>query len=562
MDNRTLRQRLLERYSQLKTDRTSWDTQYREITQYLLPWSGRYYTSDRNRGNKRATHIYDNTPTRALRTLASGLMAGATSPARPWFQLSTPDPELNRYHPVKIWLDDVVVRMQRVFQRSNTYRALHMIYEEIAAFGTAASVILPDLETTIHHYPVTAGEYCLAQDSQGTIKTFFREFEMTVSQVVQEFGYENCSNSVKTLYDRGTLESGIVIVQAIEPRFDRDPKKMDKMNMPYRSVYFEQACNEPTLLREGGYNKFPVLAPRWSVTGGDVYGNGPGMEALPDIRQLQHEQLRKAQGIDYQTQPPLQAPSSMQGRSVNMLPGGVTFHDAPQQNGIRSAFETQLNLSYLLEDIRDVRSRIGRSFFEDMFLMMANDTRSNTTAREIQERHEEKLLMLGPVLERLHNELLEPMIDLTFDAMLEQGMIPPPPPELGGMMLTVEFVSVLAQAQRAVGTSSVDRFLGTMGAVANMKPEVLDKINVDTLVDNYAQNLGVDPHLIISTEQAQMLRDARNKAMAAKEQAAATQQQALTAKALAQSPTGPNSNALTDVMGMFSGYNSPTASQL
>lgn len=170
--------------------------------------------------------------------------------------------------------------------------------------------------------------------------------------------------------------------------------------------------------------------------------------------------------------------------------------------------------------------------------------------------------MLGPVLERLHNELLEPMIDLTFDAMLEQGMIPPPPPELSGMPLSVEFVSVLAQAQRAVGTSSVDRFLGTMGAVANMKPEVLDKINVDTLVDNYAQNLGVDPHLIISTEQAQMLRDARNKAMAAKEQATAMQQQALTAKALAQSPTGPNSNALTDVMSMFSGYNSPTASQL
>ena len=185
---------------------------------------------------------------------------------------------------------------------------------------------------------------------------------------------------------------------------------------------------------------------------------------------------------------------------------------------------------------------------------MQNDMRSNMTAREIQERHEEKLLMLGPVMERLQTELLEPLVDLTFDAMLAQNLIPPPPPELAGTDLGVEFVSVLAQAQRAVGSSSVDRFIGNVGAIAQMKPEVLDKINSDILVDRYADMLGVDPNIIIATEQAQALRQARNEAMAQKEQAAAMQQSAMTAKNLAAAKTTEPS-ALTDVMAMFSGYN-------
>lgn len=554
MDKRSHRQRLQERYSALKTERTSWDTHWKEITDYLLPWSGRYFTTDRNKGNKRGGSVYDNTATRALRTLASGLMAGATSPARPWFKLAAPDPDLNNYHAVKLWLEDVQQRMSRVFQRTNVYRALHTMYEELGSFGTACSIILPDPQKVIHLYPVTVGEFCISQDAQSKVNVFYREFEMTVSQVVREFGYENCSQSVKTLYDRGTLEAPVTVIHCIEPRDDRDPGKGDRLNMAYRSCYFEVGNNNPVMLREAGFEKFPVLAPRWSVTGNDVYGNGPGMEALPDIRQLQHEQLRKAQGIDYQTQPPLQAPTSMQGRSVNMLPGGVTFHDAPQQNGIRSSFETNLNLQYLLNDIQDVRARIGRSFYEDLFLMMQNDMRSNMTAREIQERHEEKLLMLGPVMERLQTELLEPLIDLTFDAMLAQGLVPPPPPELAGMDLGVEFVSVLAQAQRAVGSSSVDRFIGNVGAIAQMKPEVLDKINSDILVDRYADMLGVDPNIIISTEQAQALRQARNEAMAQKEQAAMMQQSAMTAKNLAAAKTTEPS-ALTDVMAMFSGYN-------
>ena len=485
------------------------------------------------------------------------MMAGATSPARQWFRLATADPELNSYQPVKLWLDDVTRRMQLVFQKSNTYRALHTMYEELGAFGTAVSVVLPDYKNVIHQYPVTCGEYCIATDFQGRVTTLYREFEVTVADLVKEFGYKNCSITVRNMYDRGTLDAWVPIIHAIEPRADRDHKKRDDKNMAYGSWYFEVGGEDGKFLRESGFQQFPALVPRWATAGGDIYGNSPGMEALGDIKQLQHEQLRKAQAIDFQTKPPLQVPVSMKNRDVETLPGGISFVDGAGM-GIKTAFEVNLNLQYLLNDIVDCRDRVRGAFYADMFLMLATQPNTRMTATEVAERHEEKLLMLGPVLERLHNELLDPLVDITFTRMIQSGIVPPAPEELQGMDLNVEFVSMLAQAQRAIGTNSVDRFVGNLGAIAQMKPDVLDKFDSDQWADIYADMLGVDPSLIIADKEVAMVRNARNQAMAAKEQVAAVEQASKATRNLAASPTD-QQTALTDVMNMFSGYGSPSA---
>ena len=552
---KTKRADLLTRWGHLRSERATWWSHWQEVTTYLLPRNGRYFEQDRNKGHRRHNSIYDNTGTRALRTLGAGMMAGATSPARPWFRLGTADPELNDYAPVKLWLHDVTERMQLVFQRSNTYRTLHGIYEELGAFGTAGSIILPDPKTAIHHYPITIGEYAIATDYQGRVNTLYREFQKTVGEVVREFGYNKCSTSVKNLFDRGSLDQWITIVHAIEPRDDRerDFKKKDNKNMAYKSCYFEIGGDGEDVLRESGFRDFPAVVPRWGIAGGDVYGNSPGMESLGDIKQLQHEQLRKAQGIDYQTKPPLQVPSYLKNRDVDSLPGGVTFIDGAQGK-IETAFNVNLNLQHLLMDIQDVRGRINSSFYADLFLMLANATDTRMTATEVAERHEEKLLMLGPVLERLHNELLDPLIDNTFNRMVESGLVPPAPEEMQGMELSVEFVSMLAQAQRAIGTNSVDRYVNSMGMVAQMKPDVLDKFDSDAWADGYADMLGVDPSLIVAGPQVAKIRQARAQA-----QEAAARQEAHNQAAENMSKLGKvdASNAM-DMMNQFSGYNSPS----
>lgn len=563
---KTLRQLLWERWQRLQTERESWITHYRLISRAVLPRVGRFLDEQPNRGERKHNNIYDNTATLALRTAASGMMAGATSPARPWFRLTTPDPDLARYHTVRLWLDDVGQRMLRVYAKSNTYPAFHQLYRELLAFGTAASIQLPHPTRIVHHTPVTIGEYAIALNEDGNPDTLYRVVWRTVRQVVQEFGLTRVSQRVKNWYERGELDQWVEIIHAMEPRLDRDPSRVDNMNMEYRSVYFEPTPKDnPEVLRESGFSRFRAVVPRWDVQGGDVYGSSPGMDALGDVNQLQLEQIRKTQGIEQQTHPALQAPTSMRDSETDFLPGGLTFVDAVHpQGGVRNAYESTVNLRDLKEDIVDIRERINAAFFADLWLMLHN-TRYDPkkTAYEVAELQEEKLIVLGPMLERLHADLLTPDIDMKFDAMIEANLIPPPPAELHGVDLQVEFVSLLAQAQRKIGVNDVDRFVGNLGAVAGIpgKEDVVDKFNADAWADYASQALGIDPRLIVANEQVARIRKARAQVKAVADQTALAAQQAKAAKDLAATPST-GDTAYTDLMSGLTGYNSPPAAMV
>ena len=549
----TRKTQLLRRMGALKTERSSFDGHWQEISDNLMPRALRLIASERNNGEKKHNQIYDNTSIRALDELAAGLMAGMTSPARPWFRLTTSDPDLDESAAVKQGLADCTRLVQMVVNRANTYRALHTSYRGLGAFGTAASMVLQDFKNVIHHYSLPIGEFSLATDYKGRVNTLYREFQMMAGQMEAEFGKDKVSDTVRRLAEKSPY-AWVTVHQGIEPRTNRDTTKRDAQNMAFQSVYFEAGGNDDQILRESGFRDFPCLCPRWDVVGNDIYGESPGMKALGDIKQLQHEQKRKALGIDYQTMPPLQMPVSAKAALVDTLPGGHSFVDsAVQGGGIRTAFEVNLNLRDLLMDIEDVRGRVRKAFFSDLFMMLSNSTNPQMTATEVAERHEEKMLMIGPVVERLHNEILEPKIEITFSRMLEAGMVPPPPEELQGMELNVEFVSMLAQAQRAVATNSIDRFVGNLGAVAQIKPEVLDIFSAHNWADAYSDAMGIDPDLIVPGPEVALIRQARAKAAA---QQAQSEQAAMAVEAAAKlgGVSTQNPNMLGDVTAAFSGY--------
>lgn len=549
------RRLILRRFNALWTERSSWDAHWREIAAYSFPRASRFLQSDVNRGTKKHHLIHDNTAIFALRTLAAGMMSGMTSPARPWFRLALRDRDLMEYGPVKAWLHAVAEKMRAVFSASNTYNALHQCYEELGAFGTWANFVRPNFQTVIHHYPMTVGEYALAVDDMGRADTLARKLHMTVGQLAKQFPRESLSTAVRNLIDRNSLDAWVPVMHFIAPRSDLDPTKRDARNMRFESVYLEAGSNEDRFLGVGGFERFPALCPRWVVTSNDTYGRSPGMDCLGDVKQLQHQQLRKAQGIDYQVMPPIQVPTAYKDQADKRLPGGVMYVDsATPGGGVRSAFDVQINLQHLTLDIQDTRERIRSAYYADLFLMLANMDRTSMTATEVAERHEEKLLMLGPVLERLQNELHAPLIDITFDQLAAAGALPPAPEELQGVELEVEFVSTLAQAQRAVAAAGTDRWLATIGQLAPIFPGVVAKVNADQIVDEYGDMYGVNPRLIVPDEEAAAAREAQARALQAQQAAAAAPVAADAAKTVSEI----NPEGMRDVLGMFQGYNTPT----
>ena len=547
-----LNDKYIKRLGSMKLERESYYAHWKKITDTLLPRSGRYFLEDRNDGERRNTDIYDSTATRALNILAAGMMAGMSSPARKWFNLGLADRDLMQYQPVKEWLNQAAEVLREVFSRSNVYRVLHGLYEEMGAFGTGCAYIFRDNKDLIRLYPQTIGEFYLGQSNRYEIDTIYREFQMQISPLVQEFGYDKVSKTAQMHYDKNQMDEWVTVLHAIQPRKERDLNKSDNINMPWESIFIEPGQDNNQTLRESGFTQFPALTPRWIVRGGDVYGSDcPGMTALGDILQLQDDQLKKAKGIDYQADPPLQVPTALRG-SEDVLPGGISYYDpAAPTGGIRSSFDVNLNLQHLLEDIMDVRGRINSAFFVDMFQMISSQQRMQPeTAREVQEKHEEKLLILGPVLERNQNELLDPLIDNAFMIALQAGQFPPPPEELQGQDINIEYISMLAQAQKAVGIGSLDRIVGTVGQMAAVKPEALDKLNTDEIIDEYSNMLGIAPNLIVANEDVAMIRQDRAAAQAQAEQMAMIPEAAKTAKTLSETPVG-EGNALENVANQF-----------
>jgi hypothetical protein len=255
------------------------------------------------------------------------------------------------------------------------------------------------------------------------------------------------------------------------------------------------------------------------------------------------------------TNPAIVLPTSAKNSEIDTLPGGVSYFDASTGGGLggRNLMDVRIDLNHLLGDIQDVRQQIREAFSADLFLMLANSTNPQMTATEVAERHEEKMLMLGPVLERLTSELHVPLVNNTFDAMNEAGILPTPPDELRGVDLNVEFVSMLAQAQRAIATNGVDRFVVNLGQIAALKPGVLDKFDEDAWADEYSDVLGVSPSLIVASDKVALIRKQRAQAQQQAAQVEQMNQMSQTAKNLGQTPTT-GGNAASDVMNLFSGY--------
>jgi hypothetical protein len=525
----------------MRLDRASWDAHYREINSYFLPRSGRWITSDVNDGKKRHQKVIDSTPLRAIRTGAAGLSAGATSPAKQWFQIRAGDPDLAKYHSTRVWCDEATWRVHRVFNKGNTYRAFSNLYHELFAYGTGTSLVVPDHRTVIHHHPMTVGQYFLHIDYRGHVTTFAREFEKTVSELVMEFGLDNCSRRTRQLWEDRQFLSRVVVVHLITPRAFFDPGKLDAKNMAWRSVYYEPGVDEGgpnKVLRESGFRHFPVLAPRWTVTPGDTYGGSPAMECLGDAKELYHLHLGKGQLIDLDLRPPINVPPELKGKLVSLLPGGKnhSVQAASGAGGVKPVFQPQQRLDGLLQNIYDVRDRINQTCFVDMFLMLhQGQDRPQKTATEVAELHSEKLLMLGPVLENLQTEMQEPAVRMAFDALVSNGMMPPPPPELEGAVLEIEFVGMLAQAQKQAGLASIERFTANLLALGQGgKPEVLDVLDGDAWTAEMADILGVPTKLLEDEKEVAAIREARAKQMQAQAQAAAAQQVAGAVRDFAQ----------------------------
>lgn len=500
-------QRLARRHQALLRRRAPWDSAWQSLAEHFLPTRCRLEPEGESQpGPRLNSRLVDATGILAMRVLAAGMQGGLTSPARPWFRLSLDDADLAKSRPAQTWLDEVAARMRVIFQRSNFYNAMHSLYAELGAFGTAFVFELADPRHGFSFMPLCAGEYALDCNARQRVDTVFRRISMSVRQMEQAFGAEALPERIRR-QARRQPDARHGVVQAVYPAAEDRPGLL-----PFASIHWlEGREGGEHLLRRGGFSSFPGFGPRWDVAGSDVYGRSPAMDALPDCRMLQQMGLTTLKALHKAVDPPMSVAAGLRAVGLDLTPGGINYVDSlPGQSPQAATPLLQLkpDLGTARKAMEAVQQQIRSGLYNDLFKLIL-EGRSHVTASEIAAREEEKLILLGPVLERLHDELFNPLIDRTFELMRSLDMLPPCPPELRGRHLRVEFVSLLAQAQKLVGISATDQYLSLTLRAATAWPEALDCLHLDNVLDSYAESLGLPVSLTRPLQERQALREAR-----------------------------------------------------
>lgn len=222
------------------------------------------------------------------------------------------------------------------------------------------------------------------------------------------------------------------------------------------------------------------------------------------------------------------------------------------QDGFKPAYLVNPNTADLLADIQDTRQTINSAYFVDLFMMLQNINTRSMPVEAVIEMKEEKLLMLGPVLERLNDEALNPLIDRVFSIMARKNMLPPPPDVMQGMPLRIEYISVMAQAQKSIGLTSLSQTVGFIAQLASVgKTDALDKLDADQAIDAFAEMAGTSPTVIVPQEQVQQIREDRAKQQQAAQALAMGQAVTQGAKTLSETQTTDPSalTAITNAVG-------------
>lgn len=493
--------------SSLKEQANDYFAECKEVSKYVAVSRGFFEGDKKNSYYKAFSRIFTNVAIQAMYILVSGIMSGLTSKSKKWLHLQISDSDLDSNYEVRLFLEKLEKIIYRIFDKSNVYEALPLLYEESCAFGTSCALVEDDNENVVNLLTFTAGQFYIDVDDKGKADTFARQFTMTVKNIVEKFGYNNCPDNIKTSYDQAKYNDEYTINHLICPN-TKFAKGIDPDNKAYLSYYWIDSDKEGDFVHVGGYSSFPMLVHRLKKrTTQDSYGIGLGSTVVPMMKEQFKKIREKLKAIEKIVNPPILATTDIK-TGINLLPGGITRVPAGSDTSVRTAYNVSIDLNHLVQDIDLTKREIYSAFFADLFSLFQTP---NVTATEAQIKDNEKLAILGTFIEGFENEMLVPLIQKVIEKIFEQGVITREeiPDVLLGEELKIEFLGTLAQAQKQIGMGNLVNALSILSSVAQYKPTITDNLDEDELIRQMLVDYGIDTKILKDPKIVEQIRQQR-----------------------------------------------------
>jgi len=502
-DNKALTAELKNNLSRLMDRRSNWETHWQEVADLVIPRKSDII-DHKVKGDKRHLEVFDATAIHSLELLASSLHGMLTSSANRWFSLRFKESILNENDEAKEWLEDVTDKMYIAFQRSNFQQEIFETYHDLCAFGTAGMFIEEDEVDIVRFSARHIKEIYISENARGLVDCIYRRFKLTAKAAVDKFGIENVSRQLQNTVKHSPFDE-VEFCHVVKPRDIYNPKKEDKMNMPFISIYMEMDSGK--IISIGGFREFPYVVPRFLKASNEIYGRSPGMNSLPDVKVLNKMVEVGLKAAQKQVDPPLLVPDDAMMLPIRTAPGSLNYYRAGSRDRIEPLNIGANNpLGLNMEEQR--RKAISQTFHVDQLLVTEN---RNMTATEVAQRAEEKMRILGPTLGRLQVELLNPTVIRVFNIMLRNNLFPQAPEILIDQEIDVEYVSPMALAQKGQELNSLIRGLEIFGQIGQVAP-VTDYIDPQGLVKEIIKILGIPAKVIRSDAQVQEITEQKQAA--------------------------------------------------
>ncbi len=421
--------RLVERNGELQALKTPWLPLYQSLAMYIF-LRKQYFTIESLKSPFMLNHVYDSTPGNAAHFAASSIVGQVMPNPYASFEfvpmVAEDEDVYDDTYEFFETVNDVMPHILALPDSGATNALLECVLDMVV-FGIG-SVQVDDVPesfaTPIRYRAADAKVMNIDEDRWGAVDTVYLNRELSVMKVVDQYGYENCSERVQSLYTSPSRNEKLKILHAIQPRLQRDPLKLGNLDMPYGSYHVE--LDTKHVMKEGGYNEMPVIVSRFWKIVGEMQGRSPAMDALPDIRALNKLVEMFERAGEMALDPP-KLISSEDVLGAGKIPWGPGV-DIPVHWNARMGtdrmkpielLQTTTNPQFALERIRDLREFISEAFMIKDLTDLNNTSRQ--TLGEANIRNELRLFKLGPILNRILTELLGPILERSFNILLARG---------------------------------------------------------------------------------------------------------------------------------------------
>lgn len=489
-------------WQEAKTRRSVWDGRFQEVVDYCRP-STDSFTGKKSPGAEN-NQIYDATAVDALEEFSSGLHSYLTNPSDRWFNIRPSDPRLMHDRHVREFCEEVSDIIYHYYQSSGSghTQAMSELFLDVGSFGTG--VLHQYWKDGLKFKTFALADCWIKENADRQVDTVFRRIEWTARQMLQEFG--ELPPKVKEATEKQKkMDQPYTVIHLVMPK--SDAVWLQHIKIPQEWVSYWVCVETKETLRVGGYNWFPYHAPRWVKMSTEVYGRSPALKAMPDIKMLNRLEFQLLKALSKATDPPLVVPNEAFLVPLKTSPGSINYKE-PGSDQVETL--PPASFQYPEQKAEEKRQSIRKMFYND-FLRMEKEN-VEMTAYEVQDRREEKLRLLAPMLGRQESECLGPMLTLSYMLCARNGVLPSPPEIPGG--LKIEYTSPAARAQTGMRAFAMDRYIQRLIPAGQINPVVFKTVNWEAYSRELAEAMGTDPAILYTPEE-----------VAANDQAQAAQQQ-------------------------------------